>query len=135
MSGPELRAAMAQPLGVRLLILAVGVTFGVGVGILGGRAGWAAPVALAVYLAAVVVLTVVLRRYVTARRRRLGLVEISRSQFDLVMAVGKVSPEHVAEGRALHDALLSAIRRGDRREEVAAIEARMGELAGRTAGA
>jgi hypothetical protein len=134
MSGPELRAAMSQPLVVRLLVLAVAVAFGLGVGNLGGRAGWAAAVAPAVYLAAVVALTIVLRRFVSARRRRLGLVEITRSQFDLVMAVGKVSPEHVAERRALHDALLAAIGRGNRREEVAAIEARMGELAGRTAG-
>lgn len=84
--------------------------------------------ALLAYLVAVVTVVIVLRRYVFARRGRLGLVQITRSHSTWSMAVARVAPEHVAEGRALHDALLSAIRAGGDDGEVAAIEARMREL-------
>jgi hypothetical protein len=129
MSGPRLRAAARLP---KAAIVSTGAVCGIAAGALltaVDEAGWPASSG---FLGAVAVFWLCLlgvSLYAQARRRRLGLVQVTQPQFDLIMALSQVSPEHVLEARQLHDHLIDAIADPQNRDaDVAAIEARMRRL-------
>ena len=129
MTGPGLREAIRLPVAVRT---AVAVFCGLATGavlIIADDAGWPAGSGVAGAVAVLWLGLFGLTSYARSRRRRLGMVQVTQPQFDLIMALSHVAPTHVAEARQLHDDLVSAIADPQNRDaDVAVIEARMRQL-------
>jgi hypothetical protein len=129
MSGPQVRAAVKLPTPV---LIAVGLVCGIAAGALLSAVEEAGLPASGGFLGAAAVLWLCLlgvSLYARARRRRLGLVQVTQRQFDLLLALSQVQPEHVIEARRLHDRLIDAIADPQNRDDdVAAVETRMRQL-------
>lgn len=129
MSGPGLRAAVKLPTGALVTATLACSIAAATATIVADDRGWPASSGFLGAAAAFWVCLFVLSRYAQARRRRLGLVQVTQPQFDLLMALSQVAAVRIDEARRLHDDLVAAIADPLNRDaDVAVIVTRMHQL-------